>query len=112
MHHALNHIKPDAPAGDLGNLLLGREPREEEKIEQLGLAELGSHRGSGQSSLDDLGAQSLQVNATAVIGKDDLKHPRSMARLQADGPNWRLARCTAVLRRFQTMVQVRCGSDG
>ncbi len=105
VHHALNHIKPDAAAGDLGDVLLGREPREEEKIEQLGLAEPGGHRGGGQPTLDDLGAQSLQVNAAAIIGKDDLEHPRSMARLQADGPDRGLAGCAAVVRRFETMVQ-------
>ena len=47
----------------------------------------------------------VQVNAAAVISKDDLQHARSMARLQADGPDRRLAGRAAVVRHFETMVQ-------
>ena len=110
VHHALNHVEPDAAAGDLGDLLLGREPGQEEEIEQLGLAQPGSHRGGGQSALDDLGAEPLQVDATAVVGKDDLEHPRAMARLQADGPHGGLPaarRSSGVSRPWSSALRIR-----
>ena len=69
LHHALNHVEPDAAAGDLGDLFLGREPGQEQEVEQLGLAEPGGHRRGGQPTLDDLGPQPLQVDAAAIVAQ-------------------------------------------
>ena len=83
-HHVVNHVEPDAPAGDLGHVFLGREPRQEQEIKQLCLAEPGGHRRGGQPTLDDLGPQPFQVDASTVVTQNDLEHPRSMAGLEAD----------------------------
>ena len=105
MHHVLHDVEPDAAAGDLGDLLLGREAGQEEEVEQLGLAEPTGHRGGGQPALDDLGAEPLEVDAAAVVGEDDLEHPRAVAGLQADGRHRRLAGGAALVGRLDAVVQ-------
>ena len=96
---------PTPAAGDGRDLLLGREAREEEEVEQLGLAQPAGHRGVGQPALDDLGAQALEVDAAAVVGQDQLEHPGAVAGLQADGAGRRLAGGAAVLGPLEAVVQ-------
>ncbi len=105
VHHALHDVEADAAAGDLRDLLLGREAGQEEEIEQLGLAEPSGHRGGGQPALDDLGAEPFEVDAAAVVAEDDLEHPRAVAGLQADRRHRRLAGGAAILGRLDAVVQ-------
>ncbi len=105
VHHALNDVEPDTAAGDLGDIFLGRESGQKQEVEQLGLAQSSRDPGRGQATLDDLGAEPVEIDAPAVIGQDDLEHARAMARLQVNDASRRLARRLALVGRFQPMVE-------
>ncbi len=105
LDHALHHVEANAPARDLGHLLLGREAGQEQKIEQLGLAQSADDRGGRQPLLDDLGAQPVQVDSPAVVAEDDLEHPRAVASLQPDCPRRVLAGRATLLGHLEPVIQ-------
>ena len=105
VHHALDHVEPDAPAGDLGDLFLGREAGQEEEVEQLGLAEPAAI------------AAVVSPRSTTLARSRSRSMPRPSslrmicsipARWRASrriGPHRRLAGRAAVLGHLEAVVQ-------
>ena len=67
LHHVLHDVEPDAAAGDVGHRALRRETRQEQELQQLGLAESLGGFAVDQASRDDRRAQLLHVHAAAVV---------------------------------------------
>ena len=104
----MNHVEPDAAAGDFGHVFLGRKPRKEQELEQFRLAELRGNRGRGQLAFDDLGPQSFEVDSATVVTQDDLEHARAVAGLEPYGAHWRSCRQPGVPQAFRAHDPEHC----
>ena len=87
----LDHVQPDAAAGELGHDLGRAEPRQEQELEQLRLVHLADHFGAVQAAVDDLPAELLQIDPAAVVGDRHLQHPGPVAGFQPNRAGGRLA---------------------
>ncbi len=97
-------VEADPAAGDLGDILPGREAGGEEEAESVRPAHPGGRRGVDQLAPDGVLKDPLGVDPPSVV-RDRQPDPRSLGRGgDADAPGGRLAAGRPLLRRFDAVV--------
>ncbi len=100
----LHHVHADATAGDVGDLLLGREAGQEHQVQALLAAQAGSGFRIDQAFLTRLRAQLLRVDAGAIVLHLDADVVAFLLRRQAYMAHPRLPLCFAQVGHFHAMV--------
>jgi len=97
LHHVLHDVEADAAAGNVRDRLLHREAGQEQKFQQLRLAQFLCGLGVGQAACDDFLAQPLEIDAVAVVGHDNLQRARAVPGLEVHDALVGFARGAAAL---------------
>src|SRR5690606_2089998 len=100
----LDHVHAHAAAGDVGDLGLGREARQEHQLQALVRAQARRGLRIDQALLARLGAQALRIDAGAVVLHLDGYVVAFLLRRQAQPADARLAGRLAQLRRLDAVV--------
>ena len=103
-HHVLHGIEPDAAPRDVGNAVLQRKAGQEQKLEQLGLGQRRRRLGIYQFSFDDARPQPPKVDATPVVGDDDVEIACAVTRLHLQNALFRLSRRPPLFGRFDAVI--------
>ena len=103
--HALHHIQPHTPAGDLCYHALRGESRQEQKLEQFRGRELVCDLWGDESERDGPRLEVADVDALAIVGDRDLEHAGPVPRLQQDRAGRRLPRGLPAVRRFDSVIE-------
>src|SRR5205823_3004106 len=90
-YHVLDDVEADAASGDFSDSFFEGETRQEEKIQQFGLAQFLSDGGHDQFFLDDGAADLFGINTRAIVRDSDLKHSGGVAGFEANNGLGRFA---------------------
>src|SRR5450830_1762951 len=106
--HLLEHvgydIEADAAARNLGDSITQTETRQQQKIEQLRLAQTRHDLFGGQLAIDDTLLETIKIYTGAVVDNVYLQHAGAMPCFQRDLALLRLTGLQALRRRFDAMV--------
>ena len=102
--HFSHDVESYAAAGEVGDDPFHRESGQKQELQQLGITQRGSRGSVNEVALDDGLAQSLQIDAAAVVGNDDVKRARTMTGLEPDDALDGLPGGAAVIGPFNAVV--------
>ncbi len=100
----LHHVHADAAAGNVGDLLLGREPWQEHQVQAFLAAQAGGGFRIDQALLARLGAQFFRIDAGAIVLHFDADVVAFLLCRQAHVAHPRLALRFAQVRHFHAMI--------
>ncbi len=104
LDHVLDDIEPHAASRDFGDLVLHREARQKQELQQFVLTERAGSLAAGETALHDRLPQLVDIDAAAVIGHDDMKCACAVMSFEAHDAFRFLAGGATFVRRSDAVI--------